>query len=34
MNERPYGVRRTAKDVDDRDGIQERVPCKDVAMRE
>jgi hypothetical protein len=33
MKERPYGVRRTAEDVDDRDGVQERVPCEDIAMR-
>ena len=32
--ERPYGVRRAAEDVHDRDGVQERVPRQDVAVLE
>lgn len=32
--ERPYGVRRAAEDVHDRDGVQERVPCQDIAILE
>jgi len=32
--ELPYGVRRAAQDVHNRDGIQKRIPRQDVTMAE